>query len=209
MIKTGISGLNQQIKGYKPEVTMIYGGAATGKTTLCMMLALDLANKGDKVIFMDSENGFSVERANQIKNNFKYMAHNIFLFRIKNFKEQTNFFENLPRLVKGGDFSAIIIDTIGMHYRKALKDDSYSANKEINKEFDFLKQLSDKVPVIVTNQIYSKLNGQDSPVGGEMVKKLSDCVMELKKNDKRELEIKKPINKRIHFEIKEEGIVVK
>ncbi len=208
MIKTGIKGFNKLIQGYKKEITMIYGGAATGKTTFCMALALDIANRGDNVIFVDTENGFSIERAQQLKDNFKYLAHNIFLFKIKSFEEQKDFFEKLPKLVKQSDFSAIIIDTIGMHYRRALKEDAYDANKEMAKEFDFLKQISKKIPVVIANQVYSKLDGNDSPVGGEMIKKLSDCLIELSKNNFRELEIKKPINKKVKFKIENNGVII-
>lgn len=208
MIKTGIKGLNQIIKGYKNEITMVYGGAATGKTTLCMMLALDLAKKGNKILFIDTENSFSIERAQQIAPNFQYMVHNIFLFKIKNFEEQKKFFEKLPQLAKEGEFSAIILDTLGMHYRRAVKEDSYTANKELSKELDFLKQLSKNVPVLISNQIYSKMDGNDSPVGGNMVKNFCDCLIELRNNSHRELEIKTPFSLLLKFDIKEEGVVI-
>jgi len=47
-------------------ITTIYGPAGTGKTNFCMLVAISQAKKGNKVIFVDAEGGFSVERLKQI-----------------------------------------------------------------------------------------------------------------------------------------------
>jgi len=208
MIKTGINNLNKLIRGYKREITMIYGGAATGKTTFCLICALDLANKGDRVLFVDTENSFSVERSRQIKENFNYLTHNIFVFKINNFKQQKTFFDRLEDMIKNGNFSTLIIDTLSMYYRKELNEDAYKANREMDREFVILKKIAKKIPVIITSQVYSNLEGGIMSVGGEMFRNKCGCLIELRKNEHRELEIKKPIKHTLNFKIVNEGIEI-
>ena len=47
-------------------VTTIYGPAGSGKTNICVIAAINVAKNGGKVIFIDTEGGFSAERAKQI-----------------------------------------------------------------------------------------------------------------------------------------------
>jgi len=46
--------------GYNKVVTTIYGPAASGKTTMAMLAAIQQAEQGKKFVFVDTENGFSV-----------------------------------------------------------------------------------------------------------------------------------------------------
>ena len=67
-ISAGSYDLNRWLHGgyEKDIITVVYGGAGTGKTNLCMAAAVSQAKKGNKVLFIDSEGGFSVERARQL-----------------------------------------------------------------------------------------------------------------------------------------------
>ncbi len=207
MIKTGFRALDKQIKGYRHNINMIYGGGATGKTTLCLMCALELAKKGKKVLFLDSEGSFSVERAKQLCNNFGDVAKNIIVIKVKNFDQQKDLFSKLNKLIIGSNFSVVIMDTISMHYRKEVKEDHYKANREIDREFYILKGIAKKVPVLITNQIYHDLDGNVKSVGGEMLRNWCDYLIELKKNGNRKLIIKKPIEKEFNFDILNIGLV--
>ncbi|MAG50627.1 hypothetical protein CL621_03225, partial [archaeon] len=104
---------------YKDIAIMIYGEAATGKTTFCLIAAIKYAKQG-KVIFLDTENSFSIERIKQLYPDYKKIINNIFLFKINNFNEQKNQFNRLKEIIKSSKAKLIIIDTIGMHYRIAL-----------------------------------------------------------------------------------------
>ena len=54
-------------KGNKnPDIKLIYGPAAAGKTTYCLLTSISMAKKGKKVMFIDTENGFSIERLKQL-----------------------------------------------------------------------------------------------------------------------------------------------
>ncbi|MEK6827966.1 MAG: ATPase domain-containing protein, partial [Nanoarchaeota archaeon] len=52
--------------GYERDViTTLYGPAGSGKTVLCLLCAINVA-KDKKVVYVDSEGGFSLERLKQI-----------------------------------------------------------------------------------------------------------------------------------------------
>ena len=75
MIKTG---LNKVLLEYGREVTCIYGPAASGKTTLALMACVEAAKEGKKVLFIDTEEGFSVDRFKQISGDV-YLLKNIII----------------------------------------------------------------------------------------------------------------------------------
>ena len=67
-IGSGSYDLNKWLYGgYETDiVSVLYGGPGTGKTNLCTLAAVSQAKKGNKVIYIDSEGGFSTERVKQI-----------------------------------------------------------------------------------------------------------------------------------------------
>ncbi len=67
-ISTGSFDLNKWLEGgyEKDIITMIAGPAGSGKTNFCILSACSQAKKGNKVIFIDTEGGFSIERVKQI-----------------------------------------------------------------------------------------------------------------------------------------------
>ena len=67
-ITTGADFLDRFLDGgYDHDiVTTLYGPSGSGKTNLCIIAAVKVAESGGKVIFVDTEGGFSVERVKQI-----------------------------------------------------------------------------------------------------------------------------------------------
>ncbi|MBU4284249.1 MAG: DNA repair and recombination protein RadB [Nanoarchaeota archaeon] len=200
--------------GYNKVVTTIYGPAASGKTTLVMLAAIQQAKQGKKSIFVDTENGFSVERLKQLSGeNFEKVLHNTIIFSIKSFSEQQEKMEKIKLLVDNGKISLVIVDTIGSKYRVKLNEDAYKANKSMDMQLRTLADITRQgVPVILTEQVYADLNknGEISIVGGNMLRNWSKCLIELEKiNSKRKAIIRKHeslTNKEVLFEIKEKGI---
>ncbi len=79
-ISAGSYDLNRFLSGgYETDIiTTIYGPAGCGKTNLCMLAAVSQAKKGKKVIFIDTEGGFSVDRFKQISlDNYEETLKNI------------------------------------------------------------------------------------------------------------------------------------
>ena len=53
--------------GYDSDIiTTIYGPAGSGKTNLCLLAAISIARQNKKVIYIDTEGGFSVSRLDQL-----------------------------------------------------------------------------------------------------------------------------------------------
>ncbi len=205
-MKTGSKDLDSVFQ-YKNEITMIYGEAASGKTTLAKIAAISQARIKKKVVFVDTENGFSIERFKQLAGkDYGKILDNIMLFKPRNLREQRKIMKDIVKLVETGKIGLVIVDTIGIHYRAEFKKDEKYANRSIGENIKILKWVAGKgLPAIITNQVYSDLNNNVKNVGGNMVLDACNTAILLEKNPRR-LIIKKPENKEARFEIKEDGI---
>ncbi len=205
-ISAGSFDLNKWLSGgYDSDIiTTIYGGPGTGKTNLCLLAAVSQAKKGNKVIFMDTEGGFSSERVKQMTANgngdkemdWNEVLKNIFILKPTNFDEQKKAFDQLLKYLKD-EISLIVVDGMTMLYRlefadarengKANGDDLeriQKVNAELTRQMRLLAEISRKrnIPVIVTNQIYNWEN-ENRMVGGDILKYWSKCLIELE-NDR-------------------------
>jgi len=167
-------------------ITTIYGPGGSGKTLLCILLAEEvLKNKKNKIIYVDTEGGFSVERFLQVSNDENILERMIFL-KPKNFNEQKKDINHLVKIVKN-NIKLIIVDTIAMQYRLELanrdvEEGFKKTNKELIRQISILTELArtKNIPVVLTNQVYTDLEtGKINMVGGEMLKYGSKCLIEL------------------------------
>jgi len=200
--------------GYETDViSTLYGPAGSGKTILSILVAVSQAKKGNKVIYMDTEGGFSIERVKQILKNDKEetekVLKNILLLKPTSFEEQEQEFEKILKHVKKGDVSLIIVDSIAMLYRLELGDAIKTGedekirevNRKLARQLRCLNEIARKqnIPVIVTNQVYSEfqkdMNSKErkvSMVGGDLLKYWSKCLIELQNyRGKRKLILRK------------------
>ncbi len=219
-ISTGTDVINVLLNGgYETDVvTTIYGPAGSGKTNLVLLASIDIARQGKKVIYVDTEGGFSVARLNQLTSNSKKILCNILFLKPTKFSEQKKAFEKLKSVVNKREIGLIIVDTIAMLYRLELgkKEDVYEVNRELGKQIAYLTEIVRKknIPVIITNQVYSNFDERDkiNMVGGDIIKYGSKCLIELQitPNNKRRAILKKhrsmPEEKEVMFEIKEKGL---
>jgi len=234
-ISAGSYDLNKFLfGGYETDIiTTIYGPGGSGKSNFCILTATSQARKGNNVIFIDTEGGFSVDRFRQIhrgtKEEVERDLQNVLILKPTSFKEQQKAFEQMLSYVKKGDISLIIIDSIAMLYRLELgeaisSNDSEKiseVNRKLANQLRTLSEISRKqnIPIIVTNQVYSSFTQTKkdhdaerrvSMVGGDLLKYWSKCLIELKNNyGKRKLVLRKhrslPI-KELTFEIINTGI---
>ncbi|MEX2017048.1 MAG: AAA family ATPase, partial [Candidatus Pacearchaeota archaeon] len=126
-ISTGSFDLNKWLYGgyEKGVITMIAGPPGSGKTNMCVLASCSQAKKENKVIYIDTEGGFSVERVKQMtgeKEIYEKVLENIFLIKPVDFEEQKKSFLKLAELVKKEKIGLIIIDGMAMHYRLELGD---------------------------------------------------------------------------------------
>lgn len=209
MINTGCEELDTFLGGGFDGgvIYLIYGPAASGKTTICLQTSLNNSKDG-KILYIDTEGGFSVDRVKQMSEEYEAHLKNIVVLRIKNFEDQIKYFKNLNEVMKIGKFNLLIIDSLSIHYRKALQEENY---KEVNDELinilRSLKHIAEdcNIPVIITNQIYSNMQGENVLVGGNMLKKFGKMIIELKTKP-RIAKIIKPEESVFHFKIEDNGI---
>jgi DNA repair protein RadB len=234
-ISAGSYDLNKFLfGGYECDIiTTIYGPGGSGKTNLCMLAVASCARKGGKVIFIDSEGGFSSERFSQLckgtEAEIEKSIQNVMLLKPTTFAEQERYFDTLLREIRRAPISLIVIDSIAMLYRlelaEAIKteetDRIQQVNRNLAKQLRILNEIARKknIPVIVTNQVYASFIkdgfGEDqmkrtNMVGGDLLKYWSKCLIELQQNiSKRKLVLRKHRSlpeKSLSFEITNEGL---
>lgn len=235
-ISAGSYDLNKWLfGGYDRDIiTTIYGPAGSGKTNFCLLAAISQAKKGNKIIYVDTEGGFSVERFKQLAgDNYEEALKNILLLKPTSFQEQQISFYKLLKEIKARIINLIVIDGMTMLYRlelaEAKKQDDKSNKKSISEinsklatQMRILAEISRKkqIPVIVTNQVYAEfLTGDEikqgkergvSMVGGDILKYWSKCIIELKnEKGKKKAILRKHRSlpeKELSFEITAKGI---
>jgi DNA repair protein RadB len=232
-ISAGSYDLNKFLYGgYETDIiTTLYGPGGSGKSNFCMLLATSQAKKGNKIIFIDTEGSFSIDRIKQLSQyggDMEMVLSNILLINPTSFSEQEKAFEQLLQHVKNESISLIIVDSMVMLYRLELGEAITSGeeekisevNRKLAKQLRTLNEIArkQKIPIVVTNQVYSsfikneenKPEKQISMVGGDLLKYWSKCLLELQhKNGKRKLIVRKHRSlpeKELSFEIISSGI---
>lgn len=235
-ISTGSFDFNKFLNGgyEKDVISMIAGPPGCGKTNLSILVACSQAKKENKVIFVDTEGGFSVERVKQIVGeSYEKILENIFLLEPTNFEEQKKCFEKLLERVRNGHIDLIIIDGMAMLYRLELGDAVESKedkkikkiNRNVAMQMRILAEISrkQKIPIVITNQVYSGfvseddwkkgIKGETNIIGGDLFKYWSKCIIELKQEGSRRkailLKHRSLPKVEMSFEIRNEGIFKK
>ncbi len=93
-------------------LTNFYGPPGVGKTNLCILLALACAKNGGMVAYIDSEGGFSLERAKQIDSQCQLFLKNIDLLQPKTFKEQAGMVKSMDK-----KYDLVLLDSAVALYR--------------------------------------------------------------------------------------------
>lgn len=220
-ISSGSQVIDKLLEGgiERDIITTIYGPAGSGKTNMCLLCAIDVAKEKErgKVIYIDTDGSFSVERLKQLNKNYKELLNNIFFLKPTNFNEQKESFKKLRELAED-KIGLIIVDSISMLYRLEIGKTEYvyNVNKELGLQLGYLTEVARKknIPILLTNQVYADFEDKNkvNMVGGDLLKYGSKCLIELKKFGKgiRECIVRKhrsiSEDKTIYFRIVEKGI---
>ena len=232
-VMTGSYDLNKLLEGgyEKGVITLFYGPAGSGKSNFVVLAACHHAKKDKKIIFIDTEGSFSVERIKQISGDFYEMVlKNILILRPTNFEEQKkSFIRMLQELKKSENIGLIVVDSMTMIYRLDLAEarkkgleDVQMINADLAKQMKILHEIARKknIPILITGQVYSEFISLDewasgkeagvNVVGRDILKYWSKCIIELQNNKgKKKAIIRKHRSipqKELHFEIVNEGI---
>lgn len=151
-------------------LTLLYGEAGTGKTTLCLLLATEVARQGKKVIYIDTE-GVSIERLRQIAgDDFDAVVKNILFSNIGSFDEQEKMVDKAIKLAQSNvDIGMLVVDSISMHYRLTSREEDRGERRSLAGQSTKLTNVAREkaLPVVVTSQVYTDVEtGTYEALGG-------------------------------------------
>ena len=201
--------------GFEPGIiTTIYGPSSSGKTNICMLAAVKCPKK---VLYVDTEESFSVERLKQVCDNPRQMLDKIIFVKPKNFEEQNKALIKMSKVINN-KFGLVVVDTIAMLYRLELSKRNNTVkeiNRHVSLQLSHLNEIArkNKIPVIITNQVYQSFEDNSvKMVGGDLLKYTSKCLIELRKgrNNLRRAVLRKhralAEETQVVFRIKEKGL---
>ena len=214
-VSTGISGLDKLLGGGLESrmITQFVGEAGSGKSTICLAIAIEILRNGGDVIYIDSE-GFSIERFVQIAgNNSKDLLKRIYINEPTTFDGQLQVILDSERYLQSGNIQLIVVDSATALYRLEQMDKKESMSKlsrHMMVLLGFAKRYN--IPIVITNQVFmdidhNKLVG----LGGTILAHISKVIVNVeKKGLSRRLTITKhrsqPEEEIMDFNIIETGI---
>ena len=187
------SSLDNLLEGgfEKGCITQIFGSPSSGKSNVALMLTVNVAKTGRKVIYIDTEGGISIDRIKQISGPyFSDVANNIMVFEPTDFLQQTENLRSIDVWLRKHheEVDLIVLDSAVALYRV---DDmkSYKLSKELRKQIQLLSNIARKydIAVIITNQIYNAFddegNSEVKAVGGDIIAYISKVIIRLERGN--------------------------
>jgi DNA repair protein RadB len=169
-------------------ITQLYGEPSSGKTNICLQLAINTMRAGKRVIFIDTE-GFSAERFSQIagEEETRELASKMYWYQVTNFDQQFAAIRDAEKLIAQGDqdIGLIIMDSATALYRVEREGkDGMAPMRELASQMTALLGLARKhdVAVVITNQIYTDIENEVLRAsGGKWLEHISKAIVELKR----------------------------
>ena len=187
-LPSGISPLDEILGGgfRYGAVSLIYGEATTGKTTLAISSLVKHLEDDPwaKAYYIDSDNKLSTRRLTQITQDPEVLER-LLIWRSLNFPEQGRTIESLPDLLPNGNIP-VVVDSITGPYRLETGSSAktFRANKELNRQLGFLSETA-KIrdsAILVTGQVHSILDRDPpevEPVAQRLLGYWSDTILKL------------------------------
>jgi len=169
------------------DVTLVYGEAETGKTSLGIQCAVNTARIGYKATFVDSDGTFSPVRLSQIAyKDIDEVAPSITLVKPTTFQEQALAIDRLDEYLTK-NVGLVVVDTVTSLYRIELGEPktTFTLNRELGRQVACLAQIAKtrKVAVLINSQVRNVfLEGVVTmePVATRVLKFWADIVLNLK-----------------------------
>ena len=160
LLSSGCVSLDRMLQGgLKPkQLALIYGEAATGKTTLALQYTINCARKGYVIIYIDTDGTFPSKRFKQMASDYENIAPQIGILTPKDFFQQTILFENLDAYITDKT-GLIVVDTINSLYRLEVNHSQRFTYKEFNRNLAYLASVSKKyaLPILLTSQVHAQI----------------------------------------------------
>ncbi len=214
---TGNKSLDALLGGgiERRTITHFVGEPASGKTTLCLIAAVEFLRRGHAVVWIDSE-GFSVERFRQIAGeDAEKLADRFILYEPVDFAQQGSMILEADRVIKEHQAGLVVMDSATALYRTELdrgRDAMQALTRQMLMLLGYAKRYN--IPVLITNQVYVD-TGTNSYVGlgGTALEHISKAIVRLKKRggmgERRACLVKHrslPEGGAFNFEMAEDGI---
>ncbi|MFA4820277.1 MAG: DNA repair and recombination protein RadB [Candidatus Aenigmatarchaeota archaeon] len=165
-------------------ITNIYGPPGSGKTNITLSTALAVCNHGKKVIYIDTEGSFSVDRFEQMGGTDKEMKNIIFI-HVHSWEEQHKAFQEIEKLADK-KVGLVVVDSFVALYRLELDEKNFQQiNKQLATQYSILSRITrtEHIPILVTNQVYNK--GENIELTSRTIAKYwSKTLVELRKTEK-------------------------
>lgn len=218
-LSTGSEPVDELLSGgiERGIITNVFGESGSGKTNLCVQVAAEIAKDGDKVVYIDTEKGFSPERFTQVAS--EDALENVILAEPFEFEQQEERINSLQEVIEDEEPQpeAVVVDSLVSLYRLQAKGDQIQeVNQRLSQQMSELSKIARKynVPVLVTNQVYTSFDEDELElVGRDVPRYWSKCLLKLSNVDNgiRKAEIEKhrsiPEGKSTKFKIVNAGLV--
>jgi DNA repair protein RadB len=158
-------------------ISLLYGEAETGKTTLALQCAKMAALRGLRTLYIDADGGISPQRLAQIAGkgeeaivnvNVKDIASRIIFLAPRDFRELVLLGESIDRYITPQTV-LLVVDTVTGLYRVQLAEgeEPFSINRELNRLMAYLKRLAKtrRIAVLVLGQVRSLIHYPPEALG--------------------------------------------
>ncbi|MFC1486916.1 ATPase domain-containing protein [Thermoproteota archaeon] len=189
LIPTGCISLDKVLGGGFPTktVSLVYGEAETGKTSLAVQCAINYGRRGIKSLFIDTDGTFSYERLSQIAEyDYQKISPLMIIMRPTTFQDQSKAIDHLEKVISK-KFGLIVVDTITSLYRVELDnaEETYAANRELNRQIAVLTYIAKTcgVAVLIISQVRSVPFGKTvkmKPVATRVLNYWSNIILNMK-----------------------------
>jgi len=168
--------------GYEPRtITQLYGGPASGKSTICMVAVVSCLRAGGSVVFIDSE-GFSIERFRQVAGgDATAIADRLFLFEPVDFEQQGSMITEADKVLRQHTPGLVVLDSATALYRTDLekgRDAMQMLTRQMLQVLGYARRY--ELAALVTNQVYmDTARNTFAGLGGTSLEHISKAIIRL------------------------------
>ncbi len=184
-VPTGVRSLDRLLAGGLETdcVTELYGEGGSGKTLLCLEVAVRVARAGKWVLYVDTE-GVSADRLRSMAGDeLDRLLQRFLIAAPKDLTEQARAVSAACALARDGKrpVGLLVVDSATYYYRLSLSgDDEDDAREALVLEVAELvaTTLAAGIPVLLTNQVWRNVSaGTLEPLGGSFLNHAAKTIL--------------------------------